>query len=170
LELAPGTGLWTERLVAAGARLTVVDGSPAMLEQMAARLGTLAPSVSAVVADIFAYEPPREFDGLFAGFFVSHVPRARLGWFFELVARALRVGGIVALVDSLREASSTARDHVLPTGEVMQRRLDDGRTFQVVKNFYEPAELESAARAAGLELAVDVTGRYFLFAAGRRVR
>jgi demethylmenaquinone methyltransferase/2-methoxy-6-polyprenyl-1,4-benzoquinol methylase len=170
LELAPGTGLWTERLLASGASLTVVDASPAMLERLKARLGAAAQSVEMVRADLFSFEAPRQYGGVFAGFFVSHVPRVRLAGFFQMVARALAPDGLFAMVDSLREESSTARDHVLPDGEVMERRLDDGRSFRVVKNFYEAEELSSAAASAGLELAVTTTGRYFLVARGSRVK
>jgi demethylmenaquinone methyltransferase/2-methoxy-6-polyprenyl-1,4-benzoquinol methylase len=170
LELAPGTGIWTERLLSAGASLTVVDASMRMLRQLLRRLGDSAARVTVVNADIFEYEAPRRFGGLFAGFFVSHVPRARLDGFFDMIGRALAPGGIIALVDSLREETSTARDHVLTTGEVMERRLDDGRTFKVVKNFYEPVELSAAAGRAGIELDVATTGRYFYVAAGRSVR
>jgi ubiquinone/menaquinone biosynthesis C-methylase UbiE len=41
LELAAGTGLWTERLVALGAHVTAVDAAPEMLAELRRRIGGL---------------------------------------------------------------------------------------------------------------------------------
>jgi demethylmenaquinone methyltransferase/2-methoxy-6-polyprenyl-1,4-benzoquinol methylase len=170
LEIAPGTGLWTERLLAAGASVNAVDASPAMLDQLRQRVSDNAQLVTQI-GDAFALDGREEFDGCFFGFWISHVPRARLGEFAASVAGALRPGGIVAFVDSRREESSTARDHVLPEeGEVLTRRLDDGREFAIVKNFYEPAELTEAFGDVGVALEVRTTERYFIVGRGSRLR
>ena len=53
-------------------------------------------------------------------------------------------------IDSARTERSTAADHVLPSDgeDTMTRRLDDGREFQIIKRFYDPAGLtERAARS-----------------------
>ncbi len=170
LELAPGTGLWSLWLLEHGARLSVVDGSPAMLDQLRARLGGRAASVSYEIADLFAWSPGATFDRVFVGFFLSHVPRARLEQFLATVVAALRPGGVVAFVDSCREPTSTAADHVLPTqgDEVMTRRLDDGREFAIVKNFYEPDELVEVGARVGLTVQAAVTPTYFLYGTGTR--
>lgn len=172
LELAPGTGIWTEWLCSLGARVTAVDASPAMLAEMARRLGPLADSVEVEEADLFEWRPTSRFHGVFFSFFVSHVPRERLAGFFETVAAALEDGGHVAFVDSRREETSTAVDHVLPEegDEVMTRRLADGTEYRIVKNFYEPAELEEAAHAAGIELRARLTEHYFCYGWGRSAR
>jgi len=168
LELAPGTGLWSEWLLAQGARLSVVEGSPAMVAQLAERLGPDADAVEVTVADLFTWTPTRRYEAVFFGFFLSHVPLERLDDFFSHVANTLVPGGVVAFVDSRRETTSTAHDHTLPeTGdEVMTRRLDDGREFEIVKNFFEPAVITSAAARAGIALDVRVTPMYFVHGLG----
>jgi hypothetical protein len=50
----------------------------------------------------------------------------------------------------------------------MQRRLDDGRTFEIVKVFRSDDELVSACAAAGLAVEVRRTATYFQVATGRR--
>jgi SAM-dependent methyltransferase len=171
LELAPGTGLWSEWLLRHGAQLSVVDGSPAMVDQLRQRLGSRLTDERVTIADLFSWQPPSTFDGVFFGFFVSHVPRNQLRAFFDRVASALRPGGIVGFVDSLREPTSTAHNHVLPDDgdEIMVRRLDDGREYDIVKNFYEAAELTLVAAEAGLSLAPTATARYFLYGSGVRL-
>lgn len=95
LELAGGTGWWTERLAATADRLTVVDGAPEALELNRARVERA--EVDYVVADLFAWAPPvaHAYDVVFFSFWLSHVPRARFEAFWSLVASCLVPGGRV---------------------------------------------------------------------------
>jgi hypothetical protein len=45
---------------------------------------------------------------------------------------------------------------------VDERRLEDGRTFNVVKVFYDPTELEERLRALGWNASVGRTDTFFL--------
>lgn len=169
LELAPGTGLWTERLVRTARSVTAVDASPEMLAIMRSRV---APGrVHEVVADLFAWQPDRQYDAVVFCFWLSHVPAARTDRFLEMVSGALGPGGRLFFADSRREPSSTASDHELPAGEteVLTRRLNDGRAFQIVKRFLEPEEVVEACGRAGLAVRVEVTPRYFLYGWGERL-
>jgi len=76
----------------------------------------------------------------------------------------------VFFVDGCREPTSTARDHVLPTegDELMRRRLDDGREFSIVKNFWSSSELEHRCADAGLAVTVNETAHFFQFGVGVR--
>ena len=167
LELAPGTGLWTEELLAAGAVVTAVDGAPEMLEALDRRCA--GPRLTTELADLFAWAPSRRYDVVVACFFMSHVPDERFAAFLELVAGARREGGGVFLLDGVREEASTARDHVLSDERVqtMQRRLDDGRAFEIVKVFRGDEELSEACANAGLDVVVRRTPTYFQVASSR---
>lgn len=168
LELAPGTGIWTERLVRTAETVTAVDASREMIEINRARLASKR--VSYIQADLFSWQPERAYDAVFFGFWISHVPLERLDAFLASVAAMLRPGGKVFFVDGRREPTSTASNHQLPDqgSQVMVRKLNDGRAFEIVKNFYDPSEL--AARCARARLAVDVreTETYFLYGSGTR--
>jgi len=164
LELAAGTGIWTSRLVTYADRLTAVDASPEALERSRDRSG---PGVEHVVADIFAWEPPRPFDACFFAFWLSHVPRERVAEFWALVARALRPDGRVFLIDNAR--AGDPRHTVGMGGEVARRSLADGREFDIVKRFWSPAELEDELATFGFEVAAAETpNRLFLYASGSR--
>jgi demethylmenaquinone methyltransferase/2-methoxy-6-polyprenyl-1,4-benzoquinol methylase len=168
LEFAPGTGIWTEKLVRTATTVTAVDASPEMVEINRAKVSS--PKVSYVLADLFQWQPDRQYDAVFFGFWLSHVPLERIDEFFGMVAKALRPGGKLFFVDSRREVTSTAADHVLPeaTSQVMTRRLNDGREFQIVKNFFEPGYLTEHFAKAGLKVTVLETPSFFIYGMGTR--
>lgn len=55
LELAPGTGVWTELLVDRARQVTAVDISSEMVEENRRRLADNAQSLSFVLADLFEW-------------------------------------------------------------------------------------------------------------------
>lgn len=161
VELAAGTGWWSPLLASLG-ELSLYDASPAALDRARERLVAHGLRAHLHVRDAWA-DPDREVDGLFMGFWLSHVQRDRLAEFLGLCRRWLKPGGRIAFIDSLDDAASRAVDHPAPGDDRAIRRLDDGREFEIVKVFYEPDELREALSDAGFE-AVDVTttGRFFI--------
>jgi SAM-dependent methyltransferase len=166
LELACGTGIWSEQLLPFASHLTLLDGSPEMLKIAAARLR--APEVRTVEADLFQWQPAEQFDVVFFGFWLSHVPPERFADFWRLVSRCLAPGGRVFFVDSRYDRTSTALNHHLPEPEatVVRRRLNDGREFRIVKVFYEPAELTDRLDGLGWQFEIRQTEHYFLYGRG----
>ena len=153
LELACGTGIWTERLLRSAATVTAVDGAPEMLTRARNRLKA-SRSVRLVQADLFTWTPDDRYDVVFFGFWISHVPEARFESFWSLVANALRPGGVVFFFDdSFRPESELIEGQASP---VVQRRLNDGTAFNVLKVPWQPSDLEDRLRA--LEWNVTVTG------------
>ena len=161
VELAAGTGWWSPLLASRG-ELSLYDTSPAALDRARERLVAHGLRAHLHVRDAWE-RPDRQVDGLFTGFWLSHVPRERLGAFLALCRRWLKPGGRLAFIDSLADPASGAADHPTPTDDRAIRRLDDGRVFTIVKIFYSPAELTAALTDAGFS-AVDVTptGRFFV--------
>ena len=161
VELAAGTGWWSPLLAAKG-NLSLYDAAEAPLDRARDRLLAHGLRAHIHVRDAWA-EPDRQVDGLFTGFWLSHVPRNRLQGFLELTHSWLKPGGTFAFIDSMPDPQSGAADHPPVRDDVSVRRLGDGRTFEIVKVFYTPDELESALRGAGFEGAtVTTTGRFFL--------
>jgi SAM-dependent methyltransferase len=163
LELACGTGLWTRHLVHYADSLTAVDAAPEVLAVNRARVGDA--SVRYVERDLFDWSPDERYDACVFAFWLSHVPQARFAQFWEMVAGCLKPGGRVLFIDSARTERSTAADHVLPSDDedTMTRKLDDGRAFQIIKRFYEPAELERALGELGWRAQVDATPEFFIY-------
>lgn len=165
LELACGTGLWTEQLVATADELTAVDASREMIAVNRARLGDRP--VRYVRANLFDWTPDAPYDAVFFSFWLSHVPPPRFAWFWEWLRGALAPGGRVFFVDSLRHPLSTARDQHLGRGVTQTRRLDDGRLFEIVKVFHTPDELAPALTDLGWSIDVRATADFFLHGSGR---
>ncbi len=166
VELAAGTGWWSPLLASKG-ELSLYDAAPAPLERARERLVAHRLRAHLHLRDAWA-EPDRAVDAVFAGFWLSHVPRDRLDAFLGIARRWLKRGGMFAFIDSRLDPQSSAADHPIPTGDESVRRLDDGREFTVVKVYYEPADLEAALARAGFERAeVASTGRFFLTGVAR---
>ena len=168
LELACGTGWWTEQLVRWAGRVTAVDASAEVLALNRRRVGD--EKVRRIQADLFAWRPEERYDVVFFSFWLSHVPPERFEAFWEMVAGALAPGGRVFFVDSLRTELSTAKDHALPDPDdvVSVRKLNDGQQFHIVKIFYDPAALAARLRALGWRIEVSATDRFFLYGHGGR--
>ena len=166
VELAAGTGWWSPLLASKG-QLWLYDAVEEPLERARERLLAHGLTAHIHLRDAWA-EPDRQIDALFCGFWISHVPRARLSEFFGLCHRWLTPGGILAFIDSRRDPSSSARDHPEPSDDMSTRRLNDGREFTIPKIYYEPPELDRALLAAGFATAeVTTTSRFFLLGQAR---
>ncbi len=163
LELACGTGLWTQRLAPHATGVTAIDGSPEMLKLCRARVND--PRVRYLQADLFAWEPDSTYDVCFFGFWLSHVPEERFEAFWEKVRRAVGSKGRVLFIDSLRSEKASAIDHKLPDwdDETMLRRLADGREYHIVKRFHEPKPLQRRLAELGWSAQVQATSEFFIY-------
>jgi Methyltransferase domain len=161
VELAAGTGWWSPLLASKG-ELSIYDAASAPLDRARDRLLAHGLRAHIHVRDAWA-EPDRRVDALFAGFWLSHVERARTGEFLAIARRWLKPDGLFAFIDSLPDPQSGATDHPAPHDDTSVRRLDDGREFTIVKVYREPAELETSLRDAGFaDARVTTTGRFFV--------
>ena len=168
VELAAGTGWWSPLLAEKG-ELWLFDASEAPLERARDRLLAHGLRAHLHVRDAWAEPEGDPAGGLFAGFWLGHVERARTGDFLALASRWLASGGRVALIDSLPDPQSGATDHEPPVADRSVRRLADGREFTVIKVHRTPAEVSAALTAAGfVDVEVAATGRFFLLATGTK--
>ena len=178
VELAAGTGWWSPLLASKG-ELWMYDAAEAPLARARERLVAHRLRAHLHVRDAWA-EPDAEAregfvgdgspaDALFAGFWLSHVDRARTGAFLELAGRWLAPGGRIALIDSLPDPQSGAVDHQAPAQDRSVRRLADGRAFTIVKVDRSADEIAAAMKAADFrDVEVTTTGRFFVLATGVR--
>lgn len=166
LELACGTGIWTQELLKIGKKITALDASGEVLEVNRSKLG--AANVEYQQIDLFNWEPDTEFDLVFFSFWLSHVPPNLVDSFLKKVYRAVRTGGQVFIVDSRFDPTSTAKNHVLENdGNIyITRKLNDDQEFKIVKIFYSPEQLRDKLIEAGFQADVTVTDNYFIYASG----
>ena len=157
LEIACGTGYWTQAIAQVASKVTAIDINPETLEIARAK-NLPAERVAFSVADVHDLPPDfSAFTGAFAGFWWSHMLRAERPGFVESLHRALAPGAVVVILDNRYvEGSSTPISHVDADGNSFQRRrLDDGSEHVVLKNF--PIEAELRTELDGIAAQVEYT-------------
>lgn len=168
LELACGTGWWTEHLLNYADSLTAVDAS---LEVMALnKERSKSSKVKYVQADIFEWQSEQTFDFIFFSFWLSHVPPERFEAFWQRVQNALAPNGRVFLIDSVHKKEATSKDQELPPQDatVAKRKLKDGREFEIVKIFYNPESLSQQLKNLGWSIKANQTDKFFIYAEATR--
>lgn len=151
LEVACGTGFWTQVMAETARSILATDINEEMLAL--ARAKQYGPAtVRFCRANAWALESVAgDFTMGVAFFWYSHMPRSRVGEFFQSLRRALRPGALVCLADNL------ATDHyrrptssVDPEGNTYQKRqVRGGEVFEIIKNYPSEAELREAVAQYG---------------------
>lgn len=144
LEVACGTGYWTQFIAPVASAVVAIDSAPETLEIAQQRVH--ASNVQFHVGDAYALaRTGRAFDAAFAGFWFSHVPLHRRREFLTGLNAALAPGARVVLLDNLFvEGSSSAIAEQDGDGNTYQlRKLSDGSTHRVLKNFPSEAQLHA---------------------------
>jgi demethylmenaquinone methyltransferase/2-methoxy-6-polyprenyl-1,4-benzoquinol methylase len=162
LELACGTGSWTER-TAGGCRLVATDHSPQMLGHARRRLSRAGVTARWARAD--AYRLPFErasFDAAYAGFFISHVPLSYVPTLFDQMRRVLRPGGELLLFDGRRASCAAGSAPAAGENLVQQRPLNDGRVFSVLKIYYDRERLGGLLSRYGTNVQVQESKVFFV--------
>ena len=124
-----------------------------------------------VVADVFSWRPDSPYDVVFFSNWLSHVPPASFDRFWVTVRSAMARNGRVFFVDEVKDPwrhEEVLREEFIdgPSVPIVRRPLRDGRTFRVVKVFWDPGELESRLGGLGWEVDAHATGPFF-WAEGR---
>src|SRR3989338_6183684 len=165
LEIACGTCWWTEQLVKYAEHITAVDAASEVLILNKKKNGQ--EKVNYIKADLFNWNPQDKYDVIFFSFWLSHVPPDKFEQFWLLVQKALRPQGRVFFIDSLKsegpEKTYTINNPFNPTS---LRKLNDGRTFTVIKVFYRPEKLTQDLKQLGWYFKVKNTTNYFLYGFG----
>ncbi len=164
LELACGTGYWTEVIAASAAHVTAIDVNEEVLS--IARTKSYPESrVEILRGD--CNSPPdfgRSHDALFAGFWWSHVPLENLGSFLATATSSVAPGALIAFLDNRYvEGSSTVLSRRDAGGNTFQTRtLDDGSAHEVLKNFPSEGEVIRRASRCGWGAHVELLEHYWL--------
>lgn len=155
LEVACGTGYWTELLAEYATSVVGVDASPTVLRR--ARAKAYATDVDLLRADAYAL-PFREgtFSGGLAGFWLSHVPIQRRREFLDSFHGALDESARVCIFDNRYLEGFTELDGEDDAGNTYEIRvLDDGSRHRVLKNFPTEHELRDLLEPDATDVAYE---------------
>ena len=150
IEVACGTGYWSQHIAPACARYVATDGLTQPLAFARQRPGLQGAQCQ--VADAYALPSSLgSFDGAFAGLWFSHVPVGRRTEFCASLHALLRPGARVLLLDNSRvQCKDFPVVETDAQGNGWQMRpLRDGSSHRVLKNFPTEPELVAMARSLG---------------------
>jgi ubiquinone/menaquinone biosynthesis C-methylase UbiE len=143
LEIACGTGYWTEVAARVAGKIVAIDVSERMLS-LARRKDLSTNQVTFLHGDAYDLgSVPGSFDAGLANFWLSHIPRIRLEEFLAGFHRRLGTGAVVFMADNSyipwtggQLVTRAGGDDTFKT-----RRLADGSEHPVLKNYYDAEEL-----------------------------
>ncbi len=164
LEVACGTGYWTQFIARSAARVHACDINESVLE-IAREKPLPAGKVDFFKADAVSLEGvPGGCDAAFAGFWWSHVKKSDLAHFVRNLSSRLEPGSIVGILDNqYAEGSSTAISRRDAEGNTYQmRKLANGEEYEVLKNFPTAQELADAVRPVAREAHLEALAYYWL--------
>jgi 2-polyprenyl-3-methyl-5-hydroxy-6-metoxy-1,4-benzoquinol methylase len=138
LEIACGTGYWTEQISKTAVSIHATDVNESVIH-IAQKKG-LDNNVTFSIADMYHFFPEKKFDGLFGGFIWSHILLQNLDKFLNNLKDFLIAGGTMVFIDSNPvEGTSHDSKNITKTDEqgntYQARKLDNGTPHLVLKNF-----------------------------------
>jgi demethylmenaquinone methyltransferase/2-methoxy-6-polyprenyl-1,4-benzoquinol methylase len=157
LEVACGTGWWTEVMADSAESVLATDINEEVLA--IAKAKPLDPTkISFHRRDAFRLEEVKgSFDAGLAAFWWSHLMPAELDRFLSSFHAALQPGSVVVFIDNIYvEGSSTPISRCGAGGNTYQlRKLDDGTTTEVLKNFPTDKEIAEALHGRATDLQIN---------------
>lgn len=173
LEIASGTGTWTQHLLPHASSVVALDSSHEMHDAARRKIHN-DDRVRYIDADVFSSNPEGSFDVVFFANWLSHIPPTRFDRFWGIVREAWLP--TVAFSSSTRSRTRWRNEELReefeaePSVPIVRRTLQSGGTFRVVKVFWEPAELETSLHALGWDSEVHTAGPLYWGTARRAAR
>ncbi|AHM62799.1 putative methyltransferase [Flammeovirgaceae bacterium 311] len=138
LEIACGTGYWTEQISKSATSIFATDINESVIEIAKSR--KIFENVVFEVADMYSLTPKAKYDALFGGFIWSHILLQDLDDFLDKITGFLKPNATVAFIDSKQvEGSSHSIKGISKTDEqgntYQTRNLENGANHLVLKNF-----------------------------------
>jgi ubiquinone/menaquinone biosynthesis C-methylase UbiE len=143
LDLACGTGYWTQRMAQTAHFIAAVDISTEMLRE--AHKKEYDSPIEFVIADLYRL-PFRTaaFDMITLGFWFSHQPKQEYDLFFRHLAQPVKDGGLIWMIDNNPPAEVSQVDSVRTDvyGNNYKRRyLQSGEEYVILKNYFSEDQL-----------------------------
>ena len=164
LEVACGTGYWTQFIARKARHVHACDINETVLE-VAAEKRIPKDRVTFFKADAVSLEGvPPGCDAAFAGFWWSHVKKSGIERFVANLSQRLAPRSRVVVLDNqYAEGSSTPISRRDAEGNTYQlRHLASGEQYEVLKNFPTGDELADAVRGVAREARLETLTYYWL--------
>lgn len=162
LDLACGTGYWTEVMSKSAAHITASDISAGMIDQAGEK--QYQTKVDFVRADL--YHPPfreKSFDVLTLGFWMSHHPKPNYEILFEPLTALVKPDGLIWMIDNNPPAEGAQQDSIgsdRAGNNFKTRLLDNGDEFTILKNYFSEDDLQKILTPA-FDILKIIFGKYY---------
>jgi len=143
LEIACGTGFWTETISKVSKSILAIDINNEMLE--IAKNKKYNCKIDFIQDDSYKLEKVNgNYDSLFSGFWFSHIPKSKIKIFFDIIHNKLNENAIIVFMDNMYvDGSSIPVTRFDTDGNSYQiRKLKDNSQYEILKNFYSVNELK----------------------------
>lgn len=164
LEVACGTGYWTQFISQTASHVLAIDAAPETIDIARGRVP--AGIVEFLVGDAYALPVcAAKYDTAFAGFWFSHVPKERRREFLLGLNAALKPGAKVVLLDNryVEGSSSPIAEQDAHGNTYQVRKLIDGTIYRVLKNFPSEPELRAVISGIGKQATFTAWEYYWAF-------
>ncbi|MES2260883.1 MAG: methyltransferase domain-containing protein [Pseudomonadota bacterium] len=164
LEIACGTGYWTEAIAETAASVHATDLSPEMLALAKAR-GLESDTITFSLADAYDLPAaPGQYTACFAGFWWSHVKREDQERFLGQLRAKLGKDTLLVLIDNCYVDGATmviARTDL--EGNTHQiRTAPDGERYEILKNYPSDSALRKKMASSVREIRIERMEYYWL--------
>lgn len=164
IELAAGTGYWTQFINRTAGSILATDVTTEALDQIKQR--KLSKPVETKLLDAYALgDFSQAFDAGFSGLWYSHIPKQRVKEFLNGFHQCLKPGATVLFLDNSKAQCdrlplSYTDDH----GNTYQDRvLEDKSVHRVLKNFPTEDSLIAAVGKAGRNFKYMALDNFWVF-------
>jgi SAM-dependent methyltransferase len=163
LEIACGTGFWTEKIAEVATAVHATDINQPVID-IAKQKHYAKANVSFELADFFKYRPTQLYDSLFGGFIWSHILLQEIECFLATIHRYVVPGGTVIFIDNnYVTGSNLPITHTDAQGNTYQsRQLRNGSMHMVIKNFPAEEYLRSKLEGVASEVSVVNLNYYWI--------
>lgn len=152
-EIACGTGYWTQYISETANSICATDINKSVIDM--AKSKEYSCPVNFHEADVFNLSSINQvFNSGFAGFIWSHIAKQDLQKFINQFISIIKKGGTVVFIDNLFvKGSSTPIDSIDEIGNsYQQRKLENGSTHKVLKNFPTDSEIYKLIDPVGINI------------------
>lgn len=164
LEIAAGTGYWTQYIAQKAKSVLATDITQEVLDRLMER--KLPATVRTMLIDAYSLENiPPQFNASFSGLWLSHVPKQKLNEFVSDLHHCLRPGARVTFIDNSKVQCNRLpiKDKDEFGNTYQERQLDSGTTYKVLKNFPTREELMELVETVSAEPEYMELDNFWLF-------
>jgi demethylmenaquinone methyltransferase/2-methoxy-6-polyprenyl-1,4-benzoquinol methylase len=167
IDIACGTGFWLPNYAFQCSHITLIDQSSKMISECESKINSLGINDKCTLLkdDFLEYQfGTSKFDFALIGFFLSHLNKEQERAFFEKLRTILKPSGNFLIFDS---TWNTERAKTRAKQGKHQRKLNDGRTYDIYKRYFDESDIKIMAKEHQLSLTIEHLGKVFVAVLGK---